>query len=101
MHSTSEHAAAAQATPASPERILIALRLWRAHIDRTTATGDRDSNFLSNVDQLAGETTARAITDGARRQKVAASAKFATIEPNAKSMNSIGTRMPPVTTYAT
>ena len=101
MHSTSEHAAAAQARPATPERILIALRLWRAQIGRTTGTRDRDGKFLSNVDQLAGETTARAVTEGAPRQKVAASAKFATMEPNAKSMNNIGTGMPPVTTYAT
>ena len=101
MHNTNEHAAAAQARPATADRTLIAVRLWRAHISRTTAMGDRDSNFLSYVDQLAGETTARAVTEGALRQKVAASAKLTTMEPNAKNMKSIGTGIPPVKAYAT
>ena|SRR2546425_11095200 len=52
-------------------------------------------------DQLAGATAACAAPAGARRQKVAASAKLTRMEANANSMNSMGNGMLPVTTYAT
>src|SRR5438067_11834242 len=100
MHNTNEHAAAAQTRPTMPQRTLIAVRSWRAHNSRTTSMGTATATLVL-VDQLAGETTARAVTEGALRQKVAASAKLTTIEPNAKSMKSIGTGTPPVTTYTT